>query len=117
MPSPFPGMDPYLEHPALWPTVHHWMISVLAEALGSVVPEHYWIAIEERAYRVNPEDLMLVGRPDASLVTASPPSSGHPGEVMYSAASGNSQAGASVRIFTRAPRSSSSRATSAQRTA
>ncbi|MFN0055331.1 MAG: DUF4058 family protein [Planctomycetales bacterium] len=23
MPSPFPGMDPYLEDPGLWPDVHH----------------------------------------------------------------------------------------------
>ena len=22
MPSPFPGMDPYLEKPALWPDIH-----------------------------------------------------------------------------------------------
>ena len=22
MPSPFPGMDPYLEHPVLWPGWH-----------------------------------------------------------------------------------------------
>ncbi|WP_256529506.1 DUF4058 family protein [Limnofasciculus baicalensis] len=22
MPSPFPGMNPYLEHPDLWPGVH-----------------------------------------------------------------------------------------------
>jgi len=22
MPSPFPGMDPYLEHPDLWPGFH-----------------------------------------------------------------------------------------------
>ena len=27
MPSPFPGMDPYLEYPGLWPDVHHNLIS------------------------------------------------------------------------------------------
>ena len=27
MPSPFPGMDPYLEHPALWPSVHQGLIT------------------------------------------------------------------------------------------
>ena len=26
MPSPFPGMDPYLENPGLWPVVHHRLI-------------------------------------------------------------------------------------------
>jgi hypothetical protein len=25
--SPFPGMDPYLESPAIWPDVHHEIIS------------------------------------------------------------------------------------------
>ncbi|MEM9908830.1 MAG: DUF4058 family protein [Cyanobacteria bacterium P01_D01_bin.44] len=27
MPSPFPGMDPYLEHPQTWPNVHHPQIA------------------------------------------------------------------------------------------
>jgi len=27
MPSPFPGMDPYLEEPSGWPSVHHWLIA------------------------------------------------------------------------------------------
>ncbi len=29
MPSPFPGMDPYLEPPHLWPDVHHALISAV----------------------------------------------------------------------------------------
>jgi hypothetical protein len=68
MTSPFPGMDPYLENPSGWETVHHWIISVLAERLGQVLPEWYWVAIERRTYLPEPEDLMLVGRPDASVV-------------------------------------------------
>ena len=31
--SPFPGMDPYLEHPALWPGVHQSLITYLRDAL------------------------------------------------------------------------------------
>ncbi|MBI3467805.1 MAG: DUF4058 family protein [Planctomycetes bacterium] len=27
MPSPFPGMDPYLETPAEWPGLHHLLIT------------------------------------------------------------------------------------------
>lgn len=30
MPSPFPGMDPYLEHPDLGPGVHLFLISNIA---------------------------------------------------------------------------------------
>ena len=34
MPSPFPGMDPYLEHPNLWPELYHWLISEIARFLS-----------------------------------------------------------------------------------
>ncbi|MEQ8961940.1 MAG: DUF4058 family protein, partial [Coleofasciculus sp. C2-GNP5-27] len=34
MPSPFPGMNPYLENPELWPEVHHWLITAIAESLN-----------------------------------------------------------------------------------
>ncbi|WP_143437986.1 DUF4058 family protein, partial [Hydrocoleum sp. CS-953] len=34
MPSPFPGMDPYLEHPDLWPGLHLFLISNLAQLLS-----------------------------------------------------------------------------------
>jgi hypothetical protein len=30
---PFPGMDPYLEHPVLWKSVHARMIPALANQL------------------------------------------------------------------------------------
>ena len=32
-PSPFPGMDPYLEHSEIWPGVHLLLIVGLAESL------------------------------------------------------------------------------------
>lgn len=42
MPSPFPGMDPYLEAPDLWPDVHHELLSVLRELLNPQLrPSHY----------------------------------------------------------------------------
>jgi hypothetical protein len=31
--SPFPGMDPYLEGPDLWPDVHTRLMSIFAEQL------------------------------------------------------------------------------------
>ena len=36
MPTPFPGMDPYLERPGLWHEVHTRLIVAIADALG------YW---------------------------------------------------------------------------
>jgi Protein of unknown function (DUF4058) len=37
MQSPFPGMDPYLEHPALWPDVHNRLMAALADDLSERV--------------------------------------------------------------------------------
>ena len=34
MPSPFPGMDPYLENPAIWPGVHSQLINAAARREG-----------------------------------------------------------------------------------
>src|SRR4051812_40843095 len=50
MPSPFPGMDPFLEHPGLWPDVHHRIISVAGEMLGGQLRPKYYVRIEERVY-------------------------------------------------------------------
>jgi hypothetical protein len=41
MPSPFPGMDPYLEHPDLWPEVHsRWLMAMVKDQfLGAIAPD------------------------------------------------------------------------------
>src|SRR5438874_11797542 len=41
MPSPFPGMDPYLETPNLWPDVHHELISQIRSALNPALLPRY----------------------------------------------------------------------------
>lgn len=71
MPSPFPGMDPYLEHPALWPDVHNRLIAALGDALAPAVRPRYYVALEERTYLDDPPELILVGRPDLAVVAAS----------------------------------------------
>jgi hypothetical protein len=63
MPSPFPGMDPYLEHPAWWPGVHHRLIVGLADVLGPVLRPNYAVSVEERVYVGIPEDLFILARP------------------------------------------------------
>ena len=73
MPSPFPGMDPYLEHPDFWPEVHHWLITLIAETLVPQVRPKYRVAIEKRIYEITqPEESsngnsLLVGIPDVSI--------------------------------------------------
>ena len=67
MPPPFPGMDPYLEQPGLWPTVHYWLLGSLAAALRPAVQPKYWVAVEHRTYEAVPDDLVLVGVQDATI--------------------------------------------------
>jgi hypothetical protein len=55
MPSPFPGMDPYLEHPGMWPEVHHRLISAITDALEQTLSLDYRVAIEKRL--TSPEEV------------------------------------------------------------
>jgi hypothetical protein len=71
MPSPFPGMDPYLEHPRLFPGFHRWLIMALAEDLNLALRPRYWVSVEERAYVAVPEVHLTVGVPDAMVVAGS----------------------------------------------
>lgn len=48
MPSPFPGMDPYLEERSLWPDVHSTLISYIRESLQPQVRPKYIARIGER---------------------------------------------------------------------
>ncbi len=60
-------MDPYLEHPDLWPDVHNRLITMMANALAPQVRSRYYVAIEERVYIAAPEST-FVGRPDVAMV-------------------------------------------------
>lgn len=71
MRSPFPGMDPFLERPALWPDVHNSLIVALRDALQPRARPDYYVAIEERACIVEPDELALAGRADAAAIRPS----------------------------------------------
>src|SRR5438874_10350631 len=68
MPCPFPVMDPYLEHPTLWPGVHNGLLAALQLALAPKLRPRYYIALEERVYVTEPEQRALIGRPDLAVV-------------------------------------------------
>jgi hypothetical protein len=68
MQTPFPGMDPYLEQPALWPDLHNSLIVALRDNLAPRLRPRYYVAIEERTYTVEPGDLLLAGRADVAVV-------------------------------------------------
>lgn len=50
MPSSFPGMDPYLEHPAFFPGIHDGLIFCLREALQPKLPEPYYAEFNDRLW-------------------------------------------------------------------
>ena len=66
MPSSFPGMDPYLENPEIWPEVHSRLIVVMADVLAPNLHPNYYAAIEKRTYLNTPEDSILIGIPDVA---------------------------------------------------
>lgn len=72
MPSPFPGMDPYLENPEIWPEVHSRLIVAISDSLAPSLHPKYYAAIEKRTYLDTPEDSILVGIPDVSVTSRSP---------------------------------------------
>lgn len=75
MSSPFPGMDPYLEHPSLWPDVHNRLIAYIADALSPKVAPDYYVRLERRAFLVAPDDLAFIGRPDVAVISPTQPRS------------------------------------------
>jgi len=58
MRPPFPGIDPWLEHPALWPDVHNSLIAAIANELTPKVVPKYYVALEQRVYALQPGDLV-----------------------------------------------------------
>ena len=65
MPSPFPGMDPYLEEPSQWPGVHQRLITYAADAMQPSVRPRYHVLIGERVYIATPPQSFY---PDVTLL-------------------------------------------------
>jgi hypothetical protein len=68
MPSPFPGMDPYLEARDIWPDVHLRLIAEIARDLSPQVAPAYYVAVEQRTYIIPVEPDEQIIRPDVALV-------------------------------------------------
>jgi len=50
MPTPFPGMAPYLEKPGLWVQIHASLIVDIQIFLTPLLRPRYNVAIEQRTY-------------------------------------------------------------------
>lgn len=70
MPSPFPGMDPYIEQPAFWSSFHSRLIMALADTLAPQLRPRYYVEVETRTYTDTPDEgEVLVGIPDAVVLS------------------------------------------------
>jgi Protein of unknown function (DUF4058) len=50
MPSPFPGMNPYLEHPTVWEDFHMAFATEIRESLAAQVRPNFIVKLEERVF-------------------------------------------------------------------
>jgi hypothetical protein len=83
MPSPFPGMNPYIERPDVWNDFHDSFIPIAREVLAPQIRPRYYIRIEEHLYIHEPtaDERFALGRPDLSVhrtpdTTAAPTNGG-----------------------------------------
>jgi hypothetical protein len=76
----FPGMDPYLEHPVLWESVHKRLIVALANQLQPMLDPRYVAAVEERVFIEGPQrripDLWVQRFPGETPESAARPQAG-----------------------------------------
>lgn len=71
MPSPFPGVNPYLENSAYWSSIHHWLITEIARLLNQKLAPKYVVAVEVRIYETSGEKSILIGIPDNIIAKSS----------------------------------------------
>ena len=73
MPSPFPGMNPYLEQEDAWHDFHERFIPWVATLLGGQLRPRYIVKIDEHIYvhEMSAESRRWVGRADVSVAHGS----------------------------------------------
>ncbi len=76
MRPPFPGMDPWLEHPALWPDVHNGLIGAIREDLTPRLAPKYFVGVERRIYPLGGDGSSLIGVADVALSVGEPAAPG-----------------------------------------
>lgn len=69
MPSPFPGMNPYLEQDTVWHDFHESVMPVVRETLAAQVRPHYIVKIDEHIYihELSAESRLFLGRADVGV--------------------------------------------------
>ncbi|MDB5331237.1 MAG: hypothetical protein JWP03_2388 [Phycisphaerales bacterium] len=71
MPSPFPGMDPYIEACGRWPGLHLHLIIRCADQLNERLPSQYVATLGERIELIDEQNFRLKNRaigPDVAIL-------------------------------------------------
>src|SRR5262249_26571911 len=66
MRPPFPGMDPWLEDPRLWPNLHKSLVIALRDELARRLRPRYFVNVVSRSVILIGADIDRVYRPDVS---------------------------------------------------
>ncbi len=74
MPTPFPGMDPYLEQSGIWSQVHIQLIAKIQDFLAPQLRPHYIVDVDIATYLTLPPsngttETDFIGRPDDLILT------------------------------------------------
>jgi hypothetical protein len=65
MPSPFPGMDPYIERPAIWPDFHDALVTAIRGFLQPLLKPRYVALMQDRWFVVESDRPI---RPDVAVI-------------------------------------------------
>ncbi len=76
MPSPFPGMDPYIETPEIWRDFHSDFAGEVRARLNARLRPRYYAALEVSiTYESVEVDAPRIGRPDVGVLASETPGS------------------------------------------
>lgn len=81
MPSPFPGMNPYLEQDEVWHDFHERFMPAVSEVLVPLVRPSYIVKLDEHLYihELSAEERRFGGRGDITLARSGLPGASLPG--------------------------------------
>ena len=80
MPSPFPGMNPYLEQPDVWSDFHQSFIPLVREIIRGQVRPNYIVKVEEQLFihELSAEERLYLGRADVAVAPSLNPAPPRP---------------------------------------
>ncbi len=78
MPSPFPGMNPYVERASVWHDFHESFIPLVRDILTAQVLPRYFVRIDEQMYihELSSEERRFLGRGDLLIPALRPADTG-----------------------------------------